>query len=60
ELKLTLKARFLGLGRQFIVTASCLRHRVSIADAYIGCPLCNQERPGLDLFRQALEQVEDD
>lgn len=59
ELTLTIKPRFFGLGRQNEVTASCLRHRVTIADPFVGCPQCNAERPGLDLFRQALEAIDD-
>ena len=55
ELKLTIKPRLLGLGRNLEVTAFCRRHRIKIADPYVGCPQCIEERPGLDVFRQALD-----
>lgn len=60
ELKLTIKPRLLGLGRLLEVKASCLKHRVEIADAFVGCDQCNAERPGLDVFWQALGQSDDD
>jgi hypothetical protein len=60
ELKVTIKPRLLGLGRQVVVSASCAKHRIPIEDAYIGCPKCNAERPGLDIFRKALDQIDDD
>lgn len=56
ELTLTVSPRLLGLGRKLDVTATCLRHRIPIEDLYVGCPKCNAERPGLEVFRQALEQ----
>ena len=56
ELKLTIKPRLLGLGRMLVVDAVCLRHHIPIEDPYVGCPKCNEDRPGLDIFRQALEQ----
>lgn len=55
ELKLTVRPRLLGLGRRLDVEAYCLRHRIKIEDPYVGCPKCISERPGLDIFRQALE-----
>lgn len=54
QLKLAIKPRLLGLGRQLEVTASCVRHRIVIDDPYIGCSKCNAERPGLDIFYKAL------
>lgn len=60
ELKLTIKPRLLGLGRKVEVDAYCQRHRQPIADPYIGCTQCNAERPGLDIFRDALNQTKDD
>jgi len=51
-----IKPVVLGLGRQLVVTANCLKHRVLIEDPFIGCPKCNAERPGLDQFIRALEQ----
>lgn len=60
ELKVTVKPRLLGLGRRIEVSASCIKHHVEIEDAYVGCPKCNAERPGLDIFWQALGQDNDD
>src|SRR5512145_770177 len=60
DLKLTIKPRLLGLGRQLEVTASCLKHRIPIEDAYVGCPRCNSERPGLDIFYKALGADDND
>lgn len=60
KLTLTIKPKFLGFVRQFEVKAYCVRHRIPIEDPHIGCPKCNEERPGLDIFRQALGQNEDD
>ncbi|MEO8611971.1 MAG: hypothetical protein ABI690_28995 [Chloroflexota bacterium] len=60
ELAVTVKPRLLGLGRQIEVSASCLKHHIEIKDAFVGCPKCNAERPGLDVFWQALGKDEDD
>jgi hypothetical protein len=56
ELHLSVIPRLLGLGRQLEVSASCLKHHIQIEDAFVGCPKCIAERPGLELFWQALEQ----
>lgn len=37
----------LGLGRRVEVTAYCRRHDESIADPYVGCPICAAENPNL-------------
>lgn len=60
DMKLTLQidSRFLGMGRKISVTAWCERHNIPIEDPFVGCPMCNAERPGLDLFRQALENTD--
>ncbi|MNG36780.1 hypothetical protein D3C84_1239210 [compost metagenome] len=55
ELTLTVKPVMLGLGRRLEVSAFCTRHRIKIDDPYVGCPKCIEERPGLDIFRQALD-----
>lgn len=55
QLQLMIKSGLLGLGRKMIVTAQCLKHRLPIDDPFTGCPQCNAERPGLDIFRKALE-----
>lgn len=60
DLKLTIKPRILGLGREPVIEASCLKHRIPIENPYVGCPECNAERSGLDVFRRALGQDDDD
>jgi hypothetical protein len=60
DLQLTIKPKLLGLGRQLEVKASCVKHRIEIADPYVGCPKCNAERPGLNLFWEALQGDESD
>jgi hypothetical protein len=60
ELQLTVKRGLLGLTRRLEVTAACLRHRIPIEDPFVGCPKCNAEKPGLDIFRRALEQGDDE
>lgn len=59
ELTLTVRPVLLGLGRRLDVRASCLKHNIPIEDAYVGCPKCNAERPGVEMFLQALENSED-
>lgn len=60
ELTLTIKPRFMGFGRKLEVRAWCIKHQIPIEDPYVGCPLDAKERTGLDIFRQALEQSDDD
>lgn len=60
SLNLSIKPGVLGFGRRIEATAHCVKHQVDIEDPYIGCPQCNAERPGLDIFRQALEDPNDD
>lgn len=57
ELKVTVKPRFIGFGRTVEVTAFCKGKEIPVEDAYTGCA---EDRPGLDLFRQALEIDDDD
>lgn len=59
ELTLSVQPRLLGLGRRLVVAASCLKHQKPIADAYVGCPECNAEKPGMDLFWRALSEKDD-
>jgi hypothetical protein len=59
ELTLTIKSRMLGFGRQLDVTARCERHDIPIENPFTGCEECSSDRPGLDVFRRALEQDED-
>ncbi len=54
SLELTIRPRLLGFGRRADVVASCLRHHLVVIDPFVGCPECNAERPGLDVFRRAL------
>lgn len=42
------------------VYAHCEKHDIPVADPYIGCPECNRERPGLELFAAALDNLDDD
>lgn len=60
HLTLESKARILGFGHQMKVYAHCEKHDIRIADPYVGCPECNRERPGLELFAAALENLDDD
>lgn len=60
ELKLTIMPRMLGFGRKLEISAWCLRHRIPIEDPYVGCPKDREENPGLDLFRRALEDQDQD
>lgn len=60
DLKLTIKASLLGLRRKREIAATCLRDGSIIENPYTGCGNCGDERKGLDLFRQALEQMDDD
>ncbi|MDZ4770608.1 MAG: hypothetical protein SGJ24_15895 [Chloroflexota bacterium] len=59
-LTLTIRRELLGLRRKLAVTAFCDRHRQPIADPYIGCDQCAEERGGLTIFRQALGEVDDE
>lgn len=57
ELKATVKPRLLGMGRRVDVEAFCRGEPIPLEEAYTGCA---EDRPGLDLFRQALEDIDDD
>ena len=59
HLELMIEPVFLGLGRRITVQASCYKHDIPVEDPHIGCPQCAAERPGLDLFMQALEESDD-
>jgi hypothetical protein len=59
HLELTLKTGFLGFGRKAKVIATCTKHRIEVANPYTGCPKCNAERPGLAIFAEALEKLDD-
>lgn len=55
ELQVTIDKPWLGFGRRLTVVARCRKHQQVVADPFVGCVACRAERPGLDLFRSALE-----
>lgn len=59
RLEITVKARLLGLGRHLEVQAFCGSEPIPLEEAYTGCNDLENNK-GLDIFRQALEQVDDD
>lgn len=59
RLELNIQTRMLGMGRKIEVRAWCDKHNVTLENPYTGCPQCNAERPGLSLFAQALEELDD-
>jgi hypothetical protein len=58
ELTLTVKPVLIGLGRRLELQARCSKHNLKLDDAHVGCPQCNAERPGLDVFWKALENID--
>ncbi len=54
ELTLIISSRFLSFWRQLEVTAICNGKPIPLHEAYTGCDQDHSNRPGLDLFRQAL------
>lgn len=58
QLKLTIKSHLFGLSRRLTVDANCSEHHLHVEDPHIGCGNCNNN-PGLDIFRQALEDIDD-
>ena len=60
ELELTIQRAILGLGHKVKVRAWCAKHEIDIENPFTGCTQCNEERPGLNLFAEALEELEDD
>lgn len=57
ELTLTVTTAFLGFRRKLNVEATCAGRPIPLDEAYTGCD-DPKSRPGLDLFRQALESDE--
>jgi hypothetical protein len=57
ELKLTITSRFMGFGRKIEISAWDIRRNKPIEDPFVGIP---SDNPGLDIFRQALEDKDDD
>jgi len=58
ELTLTISRGFMGFGRKLEVRAKSLRDGTVIEDPYVGNP--DKHNPGLDIFRQAMEDIDDD
>jgi len=58
ELTLTIKKGFLGFGRKLEVTAKSLSEGTIIEDPYVG--KMDDNNPGLDIFKQALDDIDDD
>jgi hypothetical protein len=58
ELKITIKSGFLGFGRRVEVEAFDGRTGDPIDDPYVG--KVDPDNPGLEIFRQALEDDDDD
>jgi hypothetical protein len=54
HLRLTIRPVLLGFVRQMKVDAWCDKHDVPIEDPYTGCPICAEENPALQVFRDAL------
>jgi len=60
ELEIIIQRAILGLGHKVKVRAWCDRHEVEIENPFTGCEICNEERPGLSLFAEALEELDED
>jgi hypothetical protein len=58
ELTVTIKKGFLGFGRKVQVIARSLIDGTPIEDPFVG--RVDTDNPGLEIFRQALENMEDD
>jgi hypothetical protein len=58
ELELTIKKGFLGFGRNLAVKATSRIDGSVIEDPFVG--RMDKDNPGLELFRQALENMDDD
>jgi hypothetical protein len=58
-LSLRISRGVLGMGQKVEASAFCEKHNQPIENPYIGCTACNAERPGLSLFAQALEDLDD-
>jgi hypothetical protein len=59
RLTLTIRPSLMGFVRRMEVQAWCDKHDIAIDDPYVGCPLCAEDNPGLQLFKQALEDPDD-
>jgi hypothetical protein len=59
EIEITIQRPLLGLVHRVKAHAYCVKHKHPIENPYTGCPECNSERPGLSLFAEALENLDD-
>lgn len=57
ELEVAITSRMLGFGRKVEVKAFCRGEPIPLEQAFTGC---TDDKPGLDLFRQALEGIDED
>ena len=57
KLTLTIYSQLFGFFRRVKVDAYCTVHNCPIEDPFVGCR--ENHHPGLDIFRQALEQDDD-
>jgi len=60
QLTLHIQRSIFGFGNRIFVHATCRKHNTPVENPYTGCVECNNERPGLSLFAQALEDLDDD
>jgi hypothetical protein len=58
EITINIRQTLLGFGRRVTYSTWCLLHEIPIDDPKIGCTECNKERPGLDLFMKALDDLD--
>ncbi len=47
-----IERQLLGLKRQVVIEAVCVKHLESGFDAHIGCGHCHEERPGAKMFER--------
>ncbi|MFP4322867.1 MAG: hypothetical protein ACLFTK_10475 [Anaerolineales bacterium] len=59
QMKIHIQKPILGIGHKVKVSAHCDKIDDQVENPYVGCPRCNEDRPGLDLFAQALENMDD-
>jgi hypothetical protein len=58
ELQLTIKKGFMGFGRRIEIIARDKRDGSVITNPYIG--RIDADHPGMEIFRQAIEELDDD
>jgi hypothetical protein len=57
QLKLTIKKGFLGFGRKVVIEATSRKDGQKIENPYVGRA---DDNPGLDIFRQAMDDLDHD